>query len=206
MRRTVTHWSSRSRCRVRLRGRSRSRGDTGVGRHLHRAPGPHARGHAGARRHAPGRRHRHAGRARRQDGRPARRSVIQDVDAKTPMKSRQHLPHRVDEQADYQRRRHDAVRGRQARADRSRVALHSRVPRHEGADARRPGRRADARASPATDHDARSPDASVGTHLRIPGQRAGRQRLSRRRRQRRTHRRGGAAGRERRPARAGRRS
>ncbi len=65
------------------------------------------------------------------------------------------------------------------------------------------GHRADARACPATDHDPRSPDAPVRTHLRVPGQRAGRQRLSRRRRQRRTHGRGGAAGREHRPARQG---
>ena len=133
--------------------------------------GAHARGDAGARRHAPGRRHRDAGRARREDGGspgiriPGRRREDADED-------RQPLPHRVDDQADHQRRCHDAVRGGQARAHRSGVAIHSCLPRHEGADAWRTGNGADARAGAAPDHHPRSAHPSIRSDLRIHRQRA----------------------------------
>ena len=52
---------------------------------------------------------------------------FQDVESRTPMKHRHDLPHRVDDQADHERRGDDARRRRQAAPDRSGVEIHSRV-------------------------------------------------------------------------------
>ena len=70
---------------------------------------------------------------------------VMDLESKQPMTPASHVPHRVDDQARRRRRDHDDGRGGQAAPERPGVALHSRVPRHEGrrraAAAARPRRR-----------------------------------------------------------------
>ena len=65
---------------------------------------------------------------------------VMDLESKQPMTPATHVPNRVDDEARHRRRHHDDGGGRQAAAERSGVALHPGVSRHEGrrAQPRRP--------------------------------------------------------------------
>ena len=141
------------------------------------------KGDAGLRRSQGSLRHRHAGRARRARSSTCTPSASPDVEKNVADEDRYDLPHRLDDQADHQRRDHDAVRGREAVPHRSGLEVHPGVQELDGDGRRR--RRSEARAGAARDHDSRSALASIGDHLRIPEWRRGRRRLSQERRHRR---------------------
>ena len=101
-----------------------------------------------------------------------------DVERKAPMQGRHHFSHLFDDQADHQRRLHDAVRGRPRRARRARPQIHPGMEEPR----RVPGRHRAGipdQAAVAADADRRPAAAHFRADLRLPAALQCRCRLSR---------------------------
>ena len=128
-----------------------------------RAARPHARHHGGPRRERPRARPRRPCQPARRD--PCRCDRHDGLRRQRADAARHDLPHRLDDQADHGRGRHDPGRGMQAPPRRSGRSSSARAGRPQGAaHHRQPARRH--RAGEARDHAARPADVSPGLRRR----------------------------------------